>query len=72
MKTCPTCLRPIPEPIDTNPCKDCQVGWSEYSIDKDGNSVAKHCHDTCETLKNYMEESASNARDAYGGYREDE
>ena len=37
------------------PCKICEVGWSTYGGDKDGNVDIKHCQDTCDCFKRYME-----------------
>jgi len=56
MKTCPTCMQPIPFPKDEIPCKACQIGWAVY---QDAEPKVKHCSDTCVALKNYMEENRS-------------
>jgi len=42
--------------LGQSPCSICDVGWANYSEEKDGKGVSETCFDTCGLLKKYYEQ----------------
>ena len=59
---CPHCHQIIFKSNNQSPCRTCEVGWSEYKQDEDGNIIIRHCGDACEMLKSYLERIHENGR----------